>query len=135
MIKGWLRRARASGLWAGLTLRQSFTNWLNYLLHLLASLNPWTGLSFNCHIAINGLRCEFGTTPSANSIAVTPNDQISVLFVYSLCFITSGLIQYGDPTCDLCPALVYILSALTPKSANLAIPSLLSKIFAAFISL
>ena len=74
-------------------LRHSFTKELNSGLHLEGYLRPCTGLSLSCHMAIRGLRLEFGTTPCASSIAVTPRDQMSVLLVYSLCFITSGLIQ------------------------------------------
>lgn len=58
------------------------TKELNSLLHLLGSLKVCTGLSFSCHIAIKGFKWEFGTTPSANSMAVTPKDHTSVLLVY-----------------------------------------------------
>jgi hypothetical protein len=81
-IKGCSRRDLASGRFYELVLRQSLTKELNYWLHLEGSLKPWTGLSLSCHIAINGLRLELGTTPSASSIAVTPRDHISVLLVY-----------------------------------------------------
>jgi hypothetical protein len=101
---------------------------------LLGYLKVWIGLSLSCHMAMRGLRCELGTTPSASSIAVTPSDQTSVLLVYSLCFITYGLIQYGEPTCDRWPALVYMLYADTPKSASFAMPSLLRRMLAALMS-
>ena len=134
LMKGWDNSSLAYGRWEGFILRHSLTKELKLLLHLLGYLKLCTGLSFNCHIAISGLRCELGTTPSASSIAVTPSDQMSVLYVYSLCFMTSGLIQYGEPTCERWPALVWTDSAETPKSASLAIPSLLSRILAAFMS-
>lgn len=79
---------------------------------------------------------ELGASPWANSIDVTPRDQISALKSYpsSLYSITSGAIQHGDPTnvCLLCPTLT---CALTPKSLKNMFPSRSINILPAFMSL
>lgn len=62
---------------------------------------------------------EYGGDPSANSIAVIPNDHISVRWLYRLFEITSGDIQKGVPMTVPLSAFVYVNWALTPKSANL----------------
>jgi hypothetical protein len=63
LIKGWLNNVLASGLKLGFTFKHSLTKELKSALHFEGYLNPWTGLSFSCHIAISGLICELGTTP------------------------------------------------------------------------
>jgi hypothetical protein len=85
------------------------------------------------NIAFKGGILEYGGSPSAISIQVIPNDQISVFLVYLDFEIISGLIQKGVPITVLANVLFYI-SAATPKSANLAIPCSFNKIFPALIS-
>lgn len=63
VIKECFKRLLAYGLSDGFIFKHSFIKELNYDDHLLDYLNPWTGLSFNCHIAIKGFKLEFGTTP------------------------------------------------------------------------
>ena len=79
---------------------------------------------------------EFGASPWASSIEVTPSDQISALKSYpsSLYSITSGAIQHGDPTKVylLCPTLT---CALTPKSLKNMFPWRSINMLPALISL
>ena len=49
------------------------------------------------NIALTGWIWEYGGVPSANSIAVTPKDQMSVKLLYRFLEITSGDIQKGVP--------------------------------------
>ena len=65
---------------------------------------------------------EFGASPFASSIAVIPSDHMSALKSYpSLCSITSGAIQHGEPTKVYLfyPAL---MCAETPKSLKKICP-------------
>ena len=79
-----------------------------------------------------GCSSAYGGSPFASSIAVIPKLQMSALWSYPLCLITSGDIQYGVPTKvffladnvpDNCPE--------TPKSASFTSPPAESRMLAA----
>lgn len=67
-----------------------------------------------------GCSSAYGGSPLASSIAVMPRLQISALWSYPDCLITSGLIQYGVPT-----KVFFLADSVpdnwpdTPKSASL----------------
>mmetsp|Transcript_15398 Transcript_15398/g.47888 ORF Transcript_15398/g.47888 Transcript_15398/m.47888 type:complete len:224 (+) Transcript_15398:2211-2882(+) len=66
---------------------------------------------------------------------VQPTDQISELELQPDISITSGAIQYGEPTTEctfLSPSVSFVA---TPKSASLAVPSLVTRVLAALMSL
>ena len=78
---------------------------------------------------------EKGGSPLIISITVQPTLQISENLVFSLYLITSGAIQFGVPLIvEVFSKSSFIIFA-PPKSLNLQIPFLSTKIFAPFISL
>jgi len=80
-INSWFSNYFASGLSSGLIAKQKWIKLLNYYDHLWGYFNDWIGFYFIVHIAIKGFKWEYGTIPSANYMAVTPSDQISVFWL------------------------------------------------------
>ncbi len=134
LMKGCSISYLASGRLDGFICKHCFTKSLNYGDHCEGSFKDCTGLDLIMKMAMKGLICELGTCPYASSIDVIPSDQISVLYVYSLNLIISGLIQYGLPMWVRNLALVCIDEADTPKSASFALPFWSSRMLAALIS-
>lgn len=67
------------GLKEASTVKHFLTNELNYGDQCSVFVNYFGGLFWIANIARTGWRCEYGGTLYANSIAVIPNDHISVL--------------------------------------------------------
>jgi hypothetical protein len=81
-INGCYSNELAYGLFCGFNCKHCLIKSLNSTDHSEGYLNDWTGFDLIIKTTINGLIWEFGTWPYASYIAVTPNDQISVLYVY-----------------------------------------------------
>src|SRR3989442_926492 len=96
-MNGNLRSSLAVGRFSGFLLRHASTNSLNSLEYLDVD-NVGGGFLGIKNKTFIGCIVEFGGSPSANSIAVIPKDQISAFASYADCFMTSGAIQNGVPT-------------------------------------
>mmetsp|Transcript_145414 Transcript_145414/g.205871 ORF Transcript_145414/g.205871 Transcript_145414/m.205871 type:complete len:256 (-) Transcript_145414:496-1263(-) len=84
------------GLFAGSLFRQSDTKSLKPLVKSPSSDGGgFFGIKKSTRI---GCKSEFGGSPFANSMAVTPSDQISAFPSYADNLMTSGAIQKGVPT-------------------------------------
>lgn len=114
----------------GSLCRQNATKSLNGFEKFPSSVGgEFFGIRNNTFI---GCSSAYGGSPFANSIAVIPRLQISALWSYPDCLMTSGDIQYGVPTKvfffaesvpESCPD--------TPKSASLTSPVADRRMFAA----
>ena len=85
------------GLFSGSLFKQAATKFLNCWENPAPSSvgGGFFGMRNSTRI---GWRSELGGSPFANSIAVTPSDQMSADASYCDCLITSGAIQNGVPT-------------------------------------
>src|ERR1700760_2539309 len=73
----------------------------------------------------------YGGSPFASSNAVIPSDQMSALWSYPDCLMTSGAIQKGVPTNVFFLVIVWDNCPETPKSASFTCPFAPSRMFAA----
>jgi len=94
--KRCLSSSLADGLRFGSFRRHCWTKSLNSGLKLPSSTGGgFFGIKKRTFM---GWMSEYGGSPNASSSAVIPRDQISALWSYPDCLITSGAIQKGVPT-------------------------------------
>lgn len=121
-------------LYCGSTTRHFQTNRQKFSDQMDSFDRVVYGLSHILLIKAYYLYSVKGGSFSAISIAVIPMDQISVLVVYLLFIISSGLIQNGVPITLSLLAKVYSSYVDIPKSPSLILPESVSNMLPALMS-
>ena len=117
----------------GSTRNMAFNNFLIFLSYSGSNYG-----TFPLYILPNNFTWVFpwnGGSRAHSSYKSTPRDQISDLKLYAWPKVSSGEKYSGVPTPELARDLVLERTREIPKSANLVLPSVFSKMLAALISL